>query len=67
MNYYIVIPCYNEEKFIALTLKSLAEQTVLPKKIVIVNLFIICFPMSSISTMCKREYLGFDVVVDVVL
>ena len=37
MNYYIVIPCYNEEKFIALTLKSLAEQTVLPKKIVIVN------------------------------
>jgi len=37
MNYYIVIPCYNEEKFIALTLKSLAEQTVLPKKVVIVN------------------------------
>ena len=37
MNYYIVIPCYNEEKFIALTLKSLVEQTVLPKKIVIVN------------------------------
>lgn len=37
MNYYIVIPCYNEEKFIALTLKSLAEQTFLPKKIVIVN------------------------------
>ena len=37
MNYYIVIPCYNEEKFIALTLKSLVEQTVLPKKVVIVN------------------------------
>jgi glycosyltransferase involved in cell wall biosynthesis len=37
MNYYIVIPCYNEEKFLASTLASLAEQTVLPKKVVIVN------------------------------
>lgn len=37
MNYYIVIPTYNEEKFVALTLKSLVEQTVLPKKIVVVN------------------------------
>lgn len=37
MNYYIVIPCYNEEKFIALTLQSLAEQSVLPKKVVVVN------------------------------
>jgi glycosyltransferase involved in cell wall biosynthesis len=37
MNYYIIIPTYNEEKFIALTLQSLVEQTVLPSKIVVVN------------------------------
>lgn len=37
MNYYIVIPTYNEEKFVTLTLQSLVEQTVLPKKIVVVN------------------------------
>ena len=37
MNYYIVIPAHNEEAFVALTLQSLAEQTILPKKAVIVN------------------------------
>jgi glycosyltransferase involved in cell wall biosynthesis len=37
MNYYIVIPAHNEEAFIALTLQSLISQTVLPKKIVVVN------------------------------
>lgn len=37
MDYYIVIPAHNEEAFMALTLQSLAEQTVLPKKAVIVN------------------------------
>ncbi|MEC5165135.1 glycosyltransferase involved in cell wall biosynthesis [Flavobacterium sp. PL11] len=37
MNYYIVIPAHNEEQFIALTLESLISQTLLPKKIVIVN------------------------------
>ena len=37
MNYYIVIPTYNEEAFIALTLQSLVSQTVLPKKVVVVN------------------------------
>jgi glycosyltransferase involved in cell wall biosynthesis len=37
MNYYIVIPSHNEEAFIALTLQSLVEQTVLPTKIVVVN------------------------------
>jgi glycosyltransferase involved in cell wall biosynthesis len=37
MNYYIVIPAYNEEAFVALTLQSLVEQTVLPKKVVVVN------------------------------
>ena len=37
MKYYIVIPSHNEEKFISLTLQSLVEQTVLPKKMVVVN------------------------------
>ena len=37
MNYYIVIPAHNEERFIGLTLDSLVNQTVLPKKAVIVN------------------------------
>lgn len=37
MNYYIIIPAYNEEKFIALTLQSIISQTVLPKKVVVVN------------------------------
>ena len=37
MNYYIVIPSHNEEKFISLTLQSLVEQSVLPSKIVVVN------------------------------
>lgn len=37
MKYYIVIPSHNEEKFIALTLESLARQTVLPSKVVVVN------------------------------
>lgn len=37
MKYYIIIPTYNEEKFISLTLQSLVEQTVLPSKVVVVN------------------------------
>lgn len=37
MNIYIVIPTYNEETFISLTLNSLLSQTFLPKKIVVVN------------------------------
>ena len=37
MNYYIVIPAHNESAFIKLTLDSLAAQTVLPKKVVVVN------------------------------
>lgn len=37
MNYYIVLPSYNEEKYISLTLQSLVEQTILPKKVVVVN------------------------------
>lgn len=37
MKYYIIIPAYNEEAFITLTLQSLVAQTVLPSKIVVVN------------------------------
>ncbi|HLF50810.1 glycosyltransferase family 2 protein [Flavobacterium sp.] len=37
MTYYIVIPAHNEEAFIALTLQSLISQTILPKKVVVVN------------------------------
>lgn len=37
MKYYIVIPSFNEESFIAMTLQSLILQTVLPSKIVVVN------------------------------
>lgn len=37
MDYYIVIPAHNEEAFIGLTLQSLISQTVLPKKVVVVN------------------------------
>lgn len=37
MKYYIIIPSYNEEKFISLTLQSLVKQTVLPSKVVVVN------------------------------
>jgi glycosyltransferase involved in cell wall biosynthesis len=37
MRYYIIIPTFNEEKFISLTLQSLVEQTVIPSKVVVVN------------------------------
>ena len=37
MKYYVIIPAYNEEAFMSLTLQSLVEQTVLPTKIVVVN------------------------------
>lgn len=37
MKYYIVIPSYNEEALISLTLQSLISQTVLPSKVVVVN------------------------------
>src|SRR5690606_29466378 len=36
MNYYVVIPAYNEARFLNLTLDSLAQQTVLPAKVVVV-------------------------------
>ncbi|MCX2681142.1 glycosyltransferase family A protein [Galbibacter sp. EGI 63066] len=37
MDYYIVIPAHNEEAFIKLTLDSIVKQTLLPKKVVVVN------------------------------
>ncbi len=37
MDLYIVIPCHNEATLIDQTLTSLVQQTVLPKKIVVVN------------------------------
>jgi glycosyltransferase involved in cell wall biosynthesis len=37
MNYIIIIPAYNEEAFIGLTLQSIINQTVLPKKVIVVN------------------------------
>lgn len=37
MDYCIVIPAHNEEVFLALTLDSILKQTLLPKKVVVVN------------------------------
>ncbi|OYU79535.1 MAG: glycosyl transferase family 2 [Flavobacterium sp. BFFFF1] len=37
MKYYVVIPAHNEEAFIGLTLESILAQTILPKKVVVVN------------------------------
>lgn len=37
MNLYIIIPAHNEESSIGLTINSLSSQTLLPKRLVIVN------------------------------
>ncbi|WP_400081072.1 glycosyltransferase family 2 protein [Winogradskyella sp. R77965] len=37
MNIYIVIPAHNEDHYIGKTLQSLVEQTLLPKRVVVVN------------------------------
>lgn len=37
MNFYIIIPAHNEEAFLADTLNAVLRQTLLPKKVVIVN------------------------------
>jgi len=37
MNYYVIIPAYNEDAFIGAMLESLSSQTVLPAKAIVVN------------------------------
>jgi glycosyltransferase involved in cell wall biosynthesis len=37
MKYYVIIPAHNEEAFIGQTLQSIAAQSVLPDKVVVVN------------------------------
>ena len=37
MNFYIIIPAHNEQDSIGLTLESLSKQTLLPKRVVVVN------------------------------
>lgn len=37
LKYYAIIPAYNEEAFMGATLESIAAQTVLPSKVVVVN------------------------------
>lgn len=37
LKYYAIIPAYNEEAFMRITLESIAAQTVLPAKVVVVN------------------------------
>lgn len=37
MTFYIIIPAHNEQATVGLTLESLANQTLLPKKVVVVN------------------------------
>jgi glycosyltransferase involved in cell wall biosynthesis len=37
MNYYLIIPAYNEAQHIHLTLQSIANQTVTPARVIVVN------------------------------
>lgn len=37
MKYYIIIPAHNEATFLAGTLQSIVEQTLLPKRLIVVN------------------------------
>ena len=37
MKYYVIIPAHNEEAFMGITLQSLAAQTIIPAKAVVVN------------------------------
>jgi len=37
LNYYIIIPAHNEADYIGLTLDSIVSQTVLPKKVIVIN------------------------------
>ena len=37
MNIYIIIPVFNEEKYLEKTIDSIVTQTLLPKKLILVN------------------------------
>jgi glycosyltransferase involved in cell wall biosynthesis len=37
MNHIVIIPAHNEEKFIKKTIQSIVDQTIVPKKIIVVN------------------------------
>ncbi|WP_347373178.1 glycosyltransferase family 2 protein [Aequorivita sp. Q41] len=37
MNFYIIIPAHNEEAYLKKMLQSIVEQTILPKKVIVVN------------------------------
>lgn len=37
MDYYVIIPAHNEESYLGLTLNSLLQQSLVPKKIIVVN------------------------------
>ncbi len=54
LNIYIVIPAHNEERFITKTLTSLVSQTLLPKKIVVVNDNSIDHTERIVNDFCSR-------------
>ncbi|MEM9143872.1 MAG: glycosyltransferase family 2 protein, partial [Bacteroidota bacterium] len=37
MKYYVIIPAHNEEAFLASTLESVISQTLLPRRVIVVN------------------------------
>ncbi len=54
MNYYIVIPAHNEEKFIEFTLNSIIAQSVLPTRVVVVNDNSTDATAEIVSNFCQR-------------
>lgn len=55
MNYYIVIPAHNEANYIGQTLQSIVTQTVLPKKVVVVNDNSIDNTETIVANFCKEH------------
>lgn len=56
MKYFVIIPAYNEEAFIALTLQSLIAQTVLPAKTIVVNDNSTDKTAAIVSTFAKQHH-----------
>lgn len=54
MKFYIIIPAHNEEKTIGTTINSLVNQTILPKKLVVVNDNSVDNTGTIVSSYCKR-------------